>query len=135
MSTRTTTTPASEVVIWCREQPWWELIQPLIAQGMYVELHIPTALPDRLIPAARLENGLRVLVVQVTKPKPGLLVILECGRLHFLVEDHGALVNVAGSMEAAVEAVIRDIVSRGDPDAEEDESVDVDSTGPDADWN
>jgi hypothetical protein len=70
------------VLSWCRSQEWWDVVQPVVAAGFAVDLHVPE-LPLELVPPERRTMGVLAVCIKVVRPLPGVLVIRPCERVHF----------------------------------------------------
>ena len=100
-----------QALAWCREQPWWDRIQPLTAQGCAVALHVPVGtIPDAIITPLRRSVFVRAFALRVKSSRPGLLVVRECPDNLDAVHFEGRLLDGTEDFDVLVDTYVDDDV-------------------------
>jgi hypothetical protein len=114
------------VLAWCRAQEFWAVVQPVVAAGYAVDLHVPE-LPLDLVPPERRTMGVLAVCIKVVRPLPGVLVIRPCERTHF----QASRLNATDSLDLIVAEMLLD------DDEEDGPPLDgkVDPSAINSDWD
>jgi hypothetical protein len=99
------------VLAWCRSQGWWNIVQPIVAAGYAVDLHVPE-LPMDLVPPERRVTGVLAVCIKVVRPLSGVLVIRPCERTHF----QACRLSETDDLDLVVAEMLLDDGDNGDPD-------------------
>ena len=86
--TEVSTTDLDKVLAWCRDHDWWDIVQPIVASGYAVEIHVDD-FPYALISAENRAEGVEALCLKILRPNIGILVVRPCDRHHFLAHRIG----------------------------------------------
>lgn len=49
-----------ELLTWCKQQPWWPIVEPMLEAGMLVALHVPNHPPKQRL-TQRSTGGVLIL--------------------------------------------------------------------------